>query len=232
MTLNKHIIAIGGGGFGRSISSCLIEKYILSLTRKDSPKICFLPTATGDNDRYIVRFYSVFTRFNCVPTHIEFFNRTIDINDHIMNQDVVFVGGGNTKSMLAVWSDWGMNNILKNAYNKGVIMTGVSAGAICWFTYGITDSWANELQILPCLDFITGTCCPHYDEEPSRIPYVNKVLKQEKITNCISIEGGSAMHFIDGNPYKNVSFKHNKNSYNVYYKNNKIIQNSYPMLQL
>ena len=230
--MNKHIIAIGGGGFGRNVSSSLIEKYILSLSDKDFPRICFLPTATGDNDTYIVRFYSVFTRLKCIPTHIEMFKRTINIKEHIMNQDVVFVGGGNTKSMLAVWNDWGMNNILEQAYNKGVIMSGVSAGAICWFTSGITDSWDNQLKILPCLDFINGTCCPHYDEEPSRIPYVNKVLKDKKVSNCISIEGGTSMHFIDGVPFKNVSFKNNKNSYNVYFEKNKVIQKPYSMLQL
>jgi len=230
--LDKHIIAIGGGGFGRNPSSNSIEKYILNLSVKDSPRICFLPTATGDNDTYIVRFYSVFTPLNCIPSHIEFFNRTKDIDEHIMNQDIVFVGGGNTKSMLAVWSDWGMNNILRNAYNKGTIMSGVSAGAICWFTSGITDSWNDQLKILPCLDFIDGTCCPHYDEEPSRIPYVNKVLHEKKITNCISIEGGSALHFINGSPYKNVSFKKNKNSYNVYIDKGEIIKDSYSTLQL
>ena len=230
--MKKQIVAIGGGGFGRNITSCLIEKYILGLSDNACPRICFLPTATGDNDTYIVRFYSIFTRLNCIPTHLEFFKRTIDINDHINNQDIVFVGGGNTKSMLAVWSDWGMNNILRQAYNQGVIMSGVSAGAICWFTNGITDSWDNQLEMIPCLDFVNGTCCPHYDEEPSRIPYVKKILKEKKVSNCLSIEGGSAIHIINGKPFKNVCFEKNKNSYDVYYKNNKINQKKYSMLQL
>ena len=230
--MSKHIIAIGGGGFGREISYCLIEKYILSLSNKELPRICFLPTATGDNDSYIVRFYSVFTRLNCIPTHIEFFKRTIDINEHIMKQDIIFVGGGNTKSMLAIWNEWGMNNLLKQAYNEGIIMSGVSAGAICWFTRGITDSWDNKLSILPCLDFVKGTCCPHYDEEPSRIPFVKKVLKDQKIINCVAIEGGSAMHFMDGKAYKNISFMNNKNSFNVYYKNDEIIEKPYDRIQL
>ncbi len=230
--MNKHIIAIGGGGFGRDSSSCLIEKYILNQTEKSNPSICFLPTATGDDDTYIVRFYSIFTRLNCIPTHIEFFKRTIDLEEHIMNQDIVFVGGGNTKSMLAIWKDWGMDNVLKRAYNKGVIMCGVSAGAICWFTSGITDSWDNKLKILPCMDFIPGTCCPHYDEEESRIPYVKKILKEQKLINCIAIEGGSAMHFINGKPFKNVSFKRNKNSYDVFYSNHQFIQKTYMTIQL
>ncbi len=230
--MEKNIIAIGGGGFGRNLSSSLIENYILNLSTKDCPSICFLPTATGDNESYIVRFYSVFTRLNCKPTHIEFFKRTPDIRDHIMNQDVIFVGGGNTKSMLAVWNDWGMNKILIDAYNQGIIMSGVSAGAICWFTTGVTDSWDNKLELLNCLDLIKGTCCPHYDEEPSRIPYVKKILEEKIVSNCIAIEGGSALHFINGKPSKNLSFKEDKNSFKVSYQNNKIIRIPYLSLQL
>ena len=232
MLLKKHIIAIGGGGFGRNNSSQLIEEYLLNTSDEKTPKICFLPTATGDNDSYIVRFYSIFTHLKCIPSHIEFFKRTTDIKNHIMEQDIVFVGGGNTKSMLAIWNDWGMSELLNDAYNNGVIMSGVSAGAICWFTSGITDSWDSELRILPCLNFINGTCCPHYDEEPSRIPYVKKILLEEKVTNCISIEGGSAMHFIDGKPFKNVSFKNNKNTYNVFLDNKDIIEVPYEKIQL
>tara|TARA_Y100001968_G_scaffold280_1_gene216 strand:- start:823 stop:1515 length:693 start_codon:yes stop_codon:yes gene_type:complete len=230
--VKKQIVAIGGGGFGRRNSSYLIEKYILSLTGQTSPKICFLPTATGDNDSYIVRFYSIFNSLNCKPSHIEFFKRTINIKKQIMDQDVVFVGGGNTKSMLAIWNNWGMDHLLYDAYNKGVIMSGVSAGAICWFTSGITDSWENELRIIPCLDFISGTCCPHYDEEASRIPYVKKILLEQKVTNCISIEGGSAMHFIDGKPFKNVSFHNNKNTYNVFLDKHNIVEKPFEKIQL
>ncbi len=230
--MKKHIIAIGGGGFGRKSSSYLIEEYLLKLSGKNYPRICFLPTATGDNDSYIVRFYSIFTQLNCIPSHVEFFKRTTDIKNHIMKQDIVFVGGGNTKSMLAIWNDWGMSELLNHAYNNGVIMSGVSAGAICWFTSGITDSWDNDLRMLPCLDFISGTCCPHYDEEPSRIPFVRKLLNEQKLTNCFSIEGGAAMHFIDGKPYQNVSFQDNKNTYNVYLSNNAIVEKPFDKIQL
>ena len=230
--MKKNILAIGGGGFGRSSSSYLIEKYLLNLSNKDCPEICFLPTATGDDNSYIVRFYSVFSRLNCKPSHIEFFKRTPDIRSHIMKQDIIFVGGGNTKSLLAIWNDWGMSELLYEAYNEGIIMSGVSAGAICWFKSGITDSWDNELRILPCLDFISGTCCPHYDEEPSRIPFVKKILLEKKVSNCLSIEGGAAIHFIDGKPYKNVCFLNNKNSYNVYLDNNEIVESPFENIQL
>ena len=174
--VDRNIIAIGGGGFGRSLGNLKIEKHIISLARNDNPNVCFIPTATGDNDAYKVNFYSVFTQLGCNATHVDFFKRTIDLESHIANQDIIFVGGGNTKSMLAVWRDWGLDVILKEAYLNGVIMCGVSAGAICWFEKGISDSWAHDLAIIDCLGFVKGVCCPHYDEEPNRIPYVKKYL--------------------------------------------------------
>ena len=230
--MKRQIIAIGGGGFGREISDLKIEKYILDQSSKSNPSICFIPTATGDDAVYIENFYKAFDSLDCNTSHIDFFKRTINLGHHIEKQDIIFVGGGNTKSMLAVWREWNLDNILLKAYQNGTIMSGVSAGAICWFTSGITDSWDNELRILPCLNFINGTCCPHYDEEPSRIPYVKKILLEEKVTNCISIEGGSAMHFINGKPFKNVSFKNNKNTYNVFLDNKDIVEIPYGKIQL
>ena len=230
--MKKHIVAIGGGGFGRNYNSFSIEKYILNLSFNELPKICFIPTATGDNYEYLVRYYTIFSQLKCIPSHIELFKRTIDLESYISNQDIIFVGGGNTKSMLGVWKEWGLNKILHLAYNNGVIMSGVSAGAICWFTNGITDSWKNELRILPCLDFVQGSCCPHYDEEPERIPYVKNIIKDKLLTNCFSIEGGAALHFIDGKPIKSVSFYENKYSYNVYSLKGEIKEDKFPLLQL
>ena len=189
MSIEKNIVAIGGGGFGRITKEKKIERYILSLSNKDKPNICFIPTATGDNDAYKVNYYDVFTKFNCNPSHIDFFKRTMDLPSHISKQDIVFVGGGNTKSMLAVWRDWGLDNILQEAYNSGVVMSGVSAGAICWFEKGITDSWADDLAVMDCMSFVDGICCPHYDEEPERRPFVKKVLENNTIDHCLGVEG-------------------------------------------
>ncbi len=227
-------MAIGGGGFGRNSSDFLIENYLLSLSNKSLPKICFIPTATGDNDSYIVRFYSTFNKLNCNPSHIDFFKRTIDFESHIKSQDIIFVGGGNTKSMLGVWKEWGIDKVLHDAYLKGVIMSGVSAGAICWFTNGITDSWIDELKVLPCLDFVKGTCCPHYDEEVSRKPYVEKLINEYNLDNCISIEGGCALHIVNGGSFSSISFNQNqyKYSYKVYLTNGSIIHKPYPLIQL
>ena len=133
----------------------------------------------------------------------------------IFSQDIIFVGGGNTKSMLAVWKDWGLVEILKEAYESGTIMCGVSAGAICWFEYGITDSWEEELKIINCLGFVSGSCCPHYDEEPERKPSLNKFLNDGAIEDCYAIDGGCALHIKDGVDYKAIVFSQNKNAYLV-----------------
>ena len=224
----RQVIAIGGGGFGRTQASNLIEQYILDQAiNKTSPSICFIPTATGDLDPYVVNFYSVFSKLDCKPSHISFFKRTMDLERHIAKQDIVFVGGGNTKSMLAVWREWGLDKILKSAYERGVIMSGVSAGAICWFDQGLTDSWADELKIMPCMNFISGNCAPHYDEEPERRPATKKLLEENVITSMYGIEGGAALHFIDEAPAYTVRFAKNKNAYNVTMQDSLVLENPF-----
>ncbi len=229
---DKHIVAIGGGGFGRSIGDLKIEKYILSLVSSDQPRICFIPTATGDDDSYKVSFYQAFTDLKCNPTHIDLFKRTIDLEEHISKQDIIYVGGGNTKSMLAVWKEWGLDLMLKKAYESGVVMSGVSAGAICWFSNGITDSWANDLRILKCLDFVKGNCCPHYDEEENRIPYVQKILKNKAINKCIAIEGKCALHLVNDRPYKSIDFGVNKQTYLLSMEEDRIISKTFKSIKL
>ena len=228
----RQVIAIGGGGFGRTQDSNLIEQFILDQTSKKNPKICFIPTATGDLDPYIVNYYSVFSKLDCDPSHISFFTRTIDLEEHILKQDAIFVGGGNTKSMLAVWKEWGLDLILKKAYEQGIVMSGVSAGAICWFEAGLTDSWASELKMMECMNFIPGSCAPHYDEEPERRPATKKFLEDQSISFMYGIEGGAALHFIDEQPDSTIRFKKNKNAYKVTFEFNKIHENAYHAKEL
>ena len=221
----RQIIAIGGGGFGREIKDLKIEKYIVEQCSKDNPSICFIPTATGDDDGYVKNFYKAFDSLGCNTSHIDFFKRTINLEKHIFKQDIIFVGGGNTKSMLAVWKEWGLDILLKDAYKSGIIMSGVSAGAICWFKNGITDSWKDYQAVLPCLGFVNGNCCPHYDEEPERIPYVKEILEKNIIDKCYVIEGFCALHMIDDLPKFIVSFGAGNDSHDVSCKDNEIIHN-------
>ena len=227
MTKERNIIAIGGGGFGRNPGEGIIEEYILKQTRKKKPNICFIPTATGDHDSYKVNYYETFSKLNCNPVHLDLFKRTPDLKQLISEQDAIFVGGGNTKSMLAVWKEWQLDNVLKQAYQAGTMMSGVSAGAICWFQNGITDSWSSSLKVMPCLNFIKGTCCPHYDEEPERKPMVKKLLIANKYKNIFAIDGGAALHIKNENVFKSVSFKIDKNAHTVRIDNKNIIEKSF-----
>ena len=147
----KQIIAIGGGGFGRNPGEGIIEKYIINQSEEVRPKICFIPTATGDNEAYKVNLYSTYSKLNCSPSHLDFFKRTPNLEELCLTQDIIFVGGGNTKSMLAVWKEWGLVKILEEAYESGTIMCGVSAGALIaallrppasggWFSSGAPPS--------------------------------------------------------------------------------------------
>lgn len=228
----RQVIAIGGGGFGRTKKSNLIEQYILDQTGKEIVNICFIPTATGDLDEYVKNFYSVFSKLKCNPSHISFFKRTIDLQSHIEKQHAIFVGGGNTKSMLAVWRDWGLDLILKDAYQRGVVMSGVSAGAIYWFENGLTDSWESELKLLKCMDLIPGNCAPHYDEEPERRPATKKLLEEQSIDFMYGIEGGAALHFINEIPKKTIRFDKNKNAYKVTLNKNIINENAFKIVEL
>ena len=228
----RQIIAIGGGGFGRVIKDLKIENYIKSQCKSDSPKICFIPTATGDDNQYIENFYKAFDSIGCKTSHIDFFKRTINLEEHIKKQDIIFVGGGNTKSMLAVWKDWGLDALLEEAYKNGVIMCGVSAGAICWFNKGITDSWADDLAIMDCLGFVDGVCCPHYDEEPTRRPYVKDSLDNADFDECIGVEGNAALHIINEESYKSVNFGDNKNSYRISLKDNIVDEDPFESIKI
>ena len=209
------IIAIGGGGFGRNPKHNLIEKYILKQSNVKKPNVLFIPTASAEDKSYIVNFYSCFSRLECSPSHLTFFQRTPRLDSLVNKADIIYVGGGNTKSMLAVWKEWKLDKLLLKAYNHGKILCGVSAGAICWFEQGITDSWASNLNAMDCLGFIDGMACPHYQEEKDRRPSVHKLLKNKNAISGYAIDGGAAVHFKKGEYYKSLQFYSNSNVYKV-----------------
>ena len=219
------IIAIGGGGFGRNPHNNKLEKYILNLSSNKKPNICFIPTASAEDKSYIVNYYSVFSKLSCNPIHLNFFQRTPRLDSIVNKQDIIFIGGGNTKSMLAVWREWKLDKLLYKAYKNGKILAGVSAGSICWFEQGITDSWASNLNIFDCLGFINGVSCPHYETEKDRRPIVHQLIKDKKIDFCYASNDGSALHFKNGILFQSIRFYKNSNSYKITSKNGQIIEN-------
>jgi peptidase E len=206
--------------------------YILAQARRAKPSVCFIPTASGDADSYVTRFYTAFTKLKCQPMHVPLFGRTPDLREVLLAQDVIYVGGGNTKSMLAVWRDWRIPHLLGRAWRSGTVLAGVSAGAICWFRTGITDSWADRLAPLRCLGWLPGTCCPHYDGEPERRPAVHRIVEVRAVPSVLALDDGVAAHFVGRKLSRVVSSRPNAGAYHVRRSGALVIEETLPVTRL
>jgi dipeptidase E len=210
----QHIVALGGGGFSME-ESPVLDDYILSLSRSPRPKVCFVATASGDNENYIVRFYRRFNRADCTPTHLELFRRTVvDLAELARTQDVIYVGGGNTANMLAIWRLHGFDDALRRAVASGTVLAGISAGSICWFEAGVTDSFAGPLSSLEGLGLLSGSNCPHYDGEAGRRPGYHRLI-QDGLSPGMAADDGAALHFTDGELHRVVSSRPKARAYRV-----------------
>jgi dipeptidase E len=214
-TRPRQIIPIGGGGFYRDAENLELEKYVIRQAGGESPRVAFVPTASGEPDHYVSSFYSAFLKLGCRPSVLTFFKRTPELRSFLLNQDVIYVGGGNTKSLLAVWRDWGVTEILREAWESGIVLTGVSAGAICWFEQGLTDSFSDGLKPLDCLGFLPGSCCPHYDGEAQRRPSYHRLLASGEISPGVAIEDWTGVHFKDTQIDRVVTSKRGARAYSM-----------------
>lgn len=210
----RHIIAIGGSGLLTDAQTRTLDHYVINQARTKEPAVCFIPTANGDSDASLLRFYTIFSQLPCKLSHLVFFRRTPrDLRSLLLSQDVIWVGGGNTRSMLAVWREWGLPEILREAWESGVVLAGGSAGAICWFEQGVTDSLAEVLVPLDCLGFLPGSCCPHYDGEADRRPFYHQLLLDQHIIPGIAIDDGVGVHFRGTEPYRVVTPREKAGAY-------------------
>jgi peptidase E len=211
----RQIIAMGGGGFSMEEENPLLDLYILTQSAKEKPRVCFVPTASGDAEGYIEKFYRCFEKFDCETSHLSVFKPPVDLEGFIFEQDIFYVGGGNTRNLLLLWRAWGVDQLLKKAYKKGAILTGLSAGSICWFEQGVTDSIPGKLSSLDCLGLLKGSNCPHYDGEKDRRPSYHQLVQSGQITDGLAADDGVAFHFIDEELYKVVSSRPNAKAYLV-----------------
>jgi peptidase E len=186
---------MGGGGFSMEPDNPLMDRYVLQHARGERPRVCFLCPGP-DETQYAYRFFAAFAKHDCRPVHLSLFRpSTADIEDLLMNQDVIYVGGGNTRSMLAVWREWSLDRYLRRAWEAGAVLAGPSAGALCWFEQGLTDSVPGQLNPLTCLGFLEGSCAPHYDGEAARRPAFHRLIGEGRMKPGVAIEDGAAMHF-------------------------------------
>jgi peptidase E len=195
------IIAIGGGGFSEATEPEL-DVYVLEQSREPCPRIGFICTASGDSDHYLMKFYRRFTALHCRTSHLPLFLRTPDLTAWVQAQDVIYVGGGNTRSMLAVWRSWGLPEVLAGALARGTVLAGVSAGALCWFEQGLTDSDAQGLLALDCMGWLAGGCAPHYSNDPERRRAYTRLLTAGLMRPGLGIDDGAAVHFQQGQPHR------------------------------
>ncbi|MGD6873430.1 Type 1 glutamine amidotransferase-like domain-containing protein [Sutcliffiella horikoshii] len=224
----KQLIALGGGGFSMEPENPFLDRYILQQTGKPTPKICFIPTASGDADNYIARFYQFFEKEECVPSHLSLFNPpTRDFEAFLLDKDIIYVGGGNTRNLLILWKEWGLDVILKKAYDKGVLLAGISAGSICWFQEGVTDSYGDVLEPIQCLGFIEGSNCPHYDGEVKRRPSYQELVANKNIIPGIATDDGVALHYVNNKLEHIVSSRPSAKAYEVYFEK-KLIEEELP----
>jgi len=202
----KRIVAIGGGGFMMEDGPSLIDEYVLGLARTACPKVCFISTASGDAQKHLDKFYADFNRFRVELSHLAFFRKTLPgaipfdrIDERLREQDVIYVGGGNTRSMLAVWREWGVPQALRNALAGGTVLAGVSAGALCWFEWGASDSASPGTRsgALRCLGFLKGSCSPHWGGEVHRRREFHAMVRRGDVPAGYGICDGAAVLFED-----------------------------------
>jgi peptidase E len=190
----SHIVGLGGGG-DTPEQSDLLHQYVLGLVGKDRPKVLFVPTAAADSDEYIVWVYERLGP-HAELTHLKTFPwPPVDLRDVILSQDAIYVSGGNTANMLAIWRVHGIDTLMREAWEKGIVLWGASAGMICWFEHGVTDSFGPGLDSMECLGFLAGSACPHYDGEEMRRPRF-RALVDNGLPDGIAADDGVGLHYV------------------------------------
>ncbi|WP_255374707.1 peptidase E [Terribacillus sp. 7520-G] len=196
--MKRQVIALGGGGFSMEPDNLALDRYILSQSEEKEPRICFIPTASGDKPEYIRRFYEAFGRLTCKPCHLSLFEPLFqNLHDFVLEQDILYVGGGSTRNLLVLWQEWELDGIIAEAYQNGVILAGISAGANCWFEDGVTDPLNGPLYAIEGLGMLSGSICPHFDGEIKRRPAYLEAIGKGTMKEGYGVDDGAALHFVD-----------------------------------
>jgi dipeptidase E len=221
-TPRGEIIAIGGGGPTTQPYNSLLDDFVLSRARRTPARVCFVPTASADSHTYIARFYRAFSG-RCIPTDLTLSDppglprrppTTADLPAFVAEQDVFYVGGGNTANLLALWRAHGLDRLLGDAWRAGAILSGISAGMICWFEASVTDSFGGLAPLHDGLGLLPGSACPHYDGESERRPTFHRAVL-DGLPGGYAADDGAALHFIGNELVEAVSSRPNAFAYQV-----------------
>jgi dipeptidase E len=193
----RQIVTFGGGGFSMEAGNPLLDEFVLGLTGRERPRICFLPSASGDADHYIVRFYRHFSAARCEPSHLSLFRRErapAEPREHLLSQDLIYVGGGSVTSLIGVWRAHGIDSILREAWERGVLLCGLSAGSLCWFREGVS-TFHGPPERVKGLGLLPWSNTVHYSSEPERRNALFDSLRQG-MAPAYAADDGAALHFV------------------------------------
>lgn len=212
----QRILAIGGASLRPSSTDWPLHQYLLDLSGMERPRICFLGTASGEDSGDLAGFYATFAR-RAEASHLDLFGRRIDdVGVFLLEQDVIYVGGGNTANMLAIWRVHGVDRALRAAWEQGVVLAGWSAGAICWFEGGPTDSFGPDLGPLKDgLKLLPGSFCPHYDSESLRRPRYEELVASGALPDGFAADDGVGLLFEGRNLSEAVASLPGQHAYRV-----------------
>jgi peptidase E len=218
--MSKHIIA---GSAGLVIVDGIprlgpIMLYGLRLTGKPSPKLCYLGSAGGDDPTWTVAFYTACIDEDLIPSHLRLFPmpNVRDVRAHLLAQDMLWVGGGSVANLLAIWRVHGLDAILREAWERGIVLAGVSAGSICWHMGGVTDSFGVELRpVTNGLGFLPYSNGVHYDSEERRRPLFQKLIGDGTLPEGYATDDQVALHYVDETLHKVIAETSGKYAYHV-----------------
>jgi dipeptidase E len=200
MDERRRIVAMGGGGYSTDADKLLLDRFVVELAarRRRRPTVCYLGTASGEQERFSEMFLRSYEQLDCRPVELSLFWREVqDLRGFLLDCDAVLVGGGNTANLLAVWRVHGLDEALRAAWDDGVVLAGWSAGMLCWFEAGVTDSFdlARLAPLHDGLGFLPGSACPHYDGEPQRRPTYRRLVREGVLPAGYAADDGAALVF-------------------------------------
>jgi peptidase E len=209
----RQIVGLGGGGDSPEQTD-LLYRYVLDLTGRERPRLLYVPTAAADEDSAVAMFYERFARRTEASTLLTFPYPPSDLRELVLSQDAICVSGGNTANMLAIWRVHGIDQLMREAWEQGTILWGGSAGMICWFEQGVTDSFGPQLEGMDCLGFLAGSACPHYDGEERRRPRYRELV-DGGLGEGLAADDGVALHYVGTDLQEIVSCRPGATAYRV-----------------
>jgi dipeptidase E len=199
MTARRRILALGGHDFDRRMGNDAICDLIVELAESPKPKICLLPTASGDPEEQIARFRRAFAERDCVPQAISLFRlgeNPVDLREELLNQDAIYAGGGSMVNLIAIWRAHGLDEILRECWREGILIVGQSAGAMCWFQGGITSSQGDP-AVAGGFGVLPGSICVHYLSEPVRRRRFLRAIASRELEPGLGLEDQTGALFED-----------------------------------